>query len=413
MSNVLGIVAEYNPFHNGHLHHLIESKRVTNSEYSIAVMSGNFTQRGEVSIVNKWSKAQMAIENGIDLVIELPTLYAISSAENFASGAIKILDSVGVVDFISFGSECDNISTLDDIANVLVNEPAEYKTLLSHELSSGASFPKARERALMMYLNDVRRFANVLSAPNNILGIEYLKALKRQKSYIQPITIKRNSSNHSDTELPVNSRFASGSAIRNSCQSFDITLLQKFMPEPSYEVLDNNIKNGNIVRDISDFDKVIIYTLRKMTTDEIANLPDVSEGLEFAIKSAAHSCNSVVELLNIVGTKRYTKTRLQRILLYAILGITKRDMQISMSTNPYIRVLGFNDNGRKIISEISNRNSKIELITSVKKFMDKCSNKNLKMMMEKDIWATNVYTLGYEYDSKANLDYTHKLITKN
>lgn len=184
MGNVLGIIAEYNPFHNGHLYHLIESKKITNSDFSIAVMSGNFTQRGDVSIVDKWEKAQMAINNGIDLVLELPTLYAISSAENFASGAIKLLNSLGIVDYLSFGSECNDISILSEVADVLANEPKEYKTLLSHELSRGVSFPKARERALMMYLNDVRRYANILSTPNNILGIEYLKALKKaKKSY--------------------------------------------------------------------------------------------------------------------------------------------------------------------------------------------------------------------------------------
>lgn len=412
MSNVLGIVAEYNPFHNGHLHHLIESKKITNSDYSIAVMSGNFTQRGDVSIVDKWIKAQMAIENGVDLVIELPTLYALSSAENFASGAIKILDSLGIVDYISFSSECANISILDDIANVLAYEPSEYKTLLSHELSRGISFPKAREGALMMYLNDVRRFANVLSTPNNILGIEYLKALKRQKSNIQPVTMKRKGSGYNDGTIPVDSRFASGSAIRNICQStFDISLLQKFMPEHSYNLLEDSIKNGNVVKSISTFDKIIIYSLRKMSTDEIANLPDVAEGLEFAIKSAANKCNSVSELLSIINTKRYTQTRLQRILLYAILGITKKDMEISMNTKPYIRVLGFNDKGRDIFSEISKINKRLDVVTSVKKFMDNCSNKNLKLMMEKDIWATNVYNLAYEYDSIGNLDYTHKLIT--
>ena len=176
MSNVLGIVSEYNPFHNGHLHHLNESKRITHSDYSIAIMTGNFTQRGEVSIISKWSKTKMAIESGVDLVIELPTLYAISSAENFAQGAVKILNSLGIVDYLSFGSECDDISILNDIATVLCAEPEEYKTLLSHELSKGVSYPKAREKALMMYLNNVRRFANVLSSPNNILGIEYLKA---------------------------------------------------------------------------------------------------------------------------------------------------------------------------------------------------------------------------------------------
>ena len=411
MSNVLGIVCEYNPFHNGHLHHLNESKKITHSDYSIAIMTGNFTQRGDVSIIDKWSKTRMAIENGVDLVIELPTLYAISSAENFANGAIKLLDSLKIVDYLSFGSECEDISVLNDIANVLCAEPDEYKTLLSHELSRGVSFPKAREKALMMYLNDVRRFANVLTSPNNILGIEYLKALKRQNSTIEPICVKRQVSGHNDTKISTSSNYASGTAIRNACLSHNIEKLQHVIPESSFKILNENIKKGNFVNSISCFDKEIIYTLRKMSTDEIANLPDVSEGLEFSLKSAANSCNSVVELLSMVDSKRYTKTRIQRILLYAILGITKKDMQISRNIKPYVRVLGFNDKGRGILSEISKRNRKLELVSSVKKFMDKGPNKNLKLMMEKDIWATNVYTLGYEYESKANLDYTEKLIT--
>ena len=411
MGNVLGVIAEYNPFHNGHLHHLNESKNITNSDYCIAIMSGNFTQRGEVSIVDKWEKAKMAIANGVDLVIELPTLYAISSAENFASGAIKILNSLGIVDFISFGSESKDITLLDDIANVLAFEPAQYKTLLSHELSRGESYPKARENAVLMYLNDIRRFANVLSSPNNILGIEYLKALKRLKSDIQPLTLKRKGSNYNDITIPSGSRYASATAIRNLCQSTDdITPIQRFVPEATFDILEENIKRGTFVKDLSIFDKQIIYTLRKMSTDEIANLPDVSEGLEFAFKNAANQCNSVVELLSIINTKRYTKTRLQRILLYALLGITKKDMEISVSTpTPYIRVLGFNDKGQELISQITKQNKKLEIITSVKKFIDKKPNNNMKLLMDKDIWATDVYTLGFEYESKANLDYTHKL----
>ena len=411
MSNVLGIVAEYNPFHNGHLHHLIESQKLTNYDYTIAVMSGSFTQRGDVSIIDKWSRAQMAIENGVDLVIELPTIYAISSAENFASGAIKILDSLGIVDYLSFGSECNDISILSDVTDVLTNEPSEYKSLLAHELSRGVSFPKARERALMMYLNDIRRFNNVLSSPNNILGIEYLKALSNQSSKIQPITIKREGSAYNDDSIPVDSNFASATSIRNICQSHDINILQNFMPENSFYILQDCLENGHLVKNISEFDKLIIFTLRKMSTDEIANLPDVSEGLEFAIKSAVNQCNTTAELLSIINTKRYTQTRLKRIFLYALLGITKKDMQISKTTKPYIRILGFNDKGRELISEISKQNRKLTIISSVKKFMDSNPNKNLKLMLEKDILATNVYTLAYEYDSIGNLDYTHKLIT--
>ena len=411
MSNVLGIIAEYNPFHNGHLYQLNSSKSITNSDYSIAIISGNFTQRGDVAIVDKWTRAQMALENGIDLVIELPTVYAISSAENFASGAVKILDSLGIVNFLSFGSECNDISILSQVTDVLIDEPPEYKTLLSHELDKGVSFPKARERALMMYLNDVRRFASVLSSPNNILGIEYLKALKRQKSPMQPITIQRKDSKYNDDTIPTDSQFASATALRKLCATHHSDILQRFIPEASYNLLSSAMENGNIVKSLSDFDKLIIYTLRKMTTDEIANLPDVSEGLEFAIKSAVNQCNTVSELLSIINTKRYTQTRLQRIFLYAILGITKKDMQLSKVTKPYVRILGFNDKGRELISEISKTNKKLTIISSVKKFMDSNPNKNLKQLLEKDIWATNVYTLGYEYDSIGNLDYTHKLIT--
>lgn len=409
MSKVLGIVAEYNPFHNGHLYHLEKSKKDTNSNYTVAIMSGNFTQRGSTSLIDKWSKAETAIQCGIDLVIELPVLYAISSAENFAEGAIKILDSLKVVDYISFGAETDNIEILNQCADVLYREPKEYKTLLSHELKKGISYPKARENALMMYLNDIRKFANVLSSPNNILGIEYLKALKKLKSNIQPVAISRYEVGYND--LSYTGNIASSTAIRNMIKNNGFNALANLMPAPSYATLVQNIKAGHIVPDISVFEKEIIYTLRKMNTQEIAELPDVSEGLEFAIKNAANSCNSVVEFLNIIKSKRYTTTRLQRILLYALLGITKKDMAISKKVQPYVRVLGLNNKGKFLISEIAKANPKLEIVTSVKRFTDVNSNKNLNLMLDKDIWATNVYTIGYEDDSWNNLDFTKKIVT--
>ncbi len=409
MSKVIGIIAEYNPFHNGHLYHFKESLKVTDSSYSIAIISGNFTQRGSTSLVDKWAKTEMAIKNGIDLVIELPLLYSISSAENFAEGAIKILDSLKIVDYLSFGSESGNLSTLNMIVDVLNKEPKAYKNILSHELSKGLSFPKARENALLMYLNDIRRFSNVLSSPNNILGIEYLKALKKLKSPITPITIERYNAGYHDTTY--NGNVASATAIRNIVKNNGWDILRKVVPENTFSILLENIKVGHIVPDLSVFEKQIIYNLRKMSIQEIAELPDVSEGLENAIKNTANSCNSVVEFLNIIKSKRYTNTRIQRILLYALLGITKKDMTLSKKSTPYIRILGFNDKGKYLISEIAKANPKLEIITSVKKYMDTSNNKNSKYILEKDIWATNVYTIGYEYDSWNNLDYTHKLIT--
>ena len=408
MSKVIGIIAEYNPFHNGHLYHLQKSLQLTHSSYSIAVISGNFTQRGSTSLVDKWAKAEMAIKNGIDLVLELPLLYSISSAENFAEGAIKILDSLKVVDYLSFGSESGDISTLNMVADILYKEPKAYKNILSHELSKGLSFPKARENALLMYLNDIRRFSNVLSSPNNILGIEYLKALKKLKSPMIPVTIERYNTGYHDTAY--NGNVASATAIRNIVKNNGWDILRKVVPENTFSTLLENIKVGHVVPDLSVFERQIIYNLRKMSIQEIAELPDVSEGLENAIKNAANSCNSVVEFLNIIKSKRYTNTRLQRILLYALLGITKKDIALSKKAIPYIRVLGFNNKGKYLISEVARANPKLEIITSVKKYMDSSNNKNSRYMLEKDIWATNVYTIGYEYDSWNNLDYTHKLI---
>ena len=410
MGKVLGIVAEYNPFHNGHLYHLEQSKKLTSSNYTVAVISGNFTQRGSTSLIDKWSRAEMALQSGVDLVIELPLLYAISSAENFADGAIKILDSMKIVDYVSFGSETSNVDVLSQIADILYNEPKEYKSILSNELQKGLSFPKARENALLMYFNDISKYANILSSPNNILGIEYIKSLKKHKSNIQPISIARFESGYNDITYSEN--IASATAIRNIVKNNGFDILKKLLPISNYKILMENIKIGHVIPDLSVFEKQIIYNLRKMSISEIANLPDVSEGLEFSIKKAANSCNSIVEFLDIVKSKRYTSTRLQRILLYSLLDITKKDIELSKKTNPYIRVLGLNNKGKYLLSEIAKANPKLEIITSVKRFMDTNNKKNLKYMLEKDIYATNVYTIGYEYDSLSNLDYTKKLIVK-
>ncbi len=407
MSRVLGIIAEYNPFHNGHLYHIAKSKEESGAQYVVALISGNFVQRGNTSIVNKWAKARMALLNGVDLVIELPTIYSISSAENFAEGAIKILNSLGVVDTVSFGMEAKDISTLNNIANVLYTEPKEYVTMLSHELKKGNSFPKARENALMMYLNDIKKYANVMAGSNNILGIEYLKAMKKTKSTIIPIGIKREKVLYNDKYIV--DEFASATAIRKMLMTKELDDISKVMPRSSYIQLGEELKSGHYVIDISRFEKEIIYTLRKMTVEEIANLPDVSEGLENSIKNAADSCNTLNELINIVKTKRFTQTRIQRILLYGLLGITKKKMETSKKVTPYVRVLGFNNKGKELISEMMRLNPKLNVVTSVKKYIDTVANKNLKEMLETDILATNVYTLGYYSDSYANLDYTRKI----
>ncbi len=411
MSKVLGIIAEYNPFHNGHLHHILESKKVTKSNYTIGIISGNFTQRGSTALIDKWSRAKVALDCGIDLVIELPVVYATSSAENFAEGAIKILNSLKVVDYVSFGSETDDIDTLNMFADILHNEPKEYKQFLADELNKGLSFPKARENALILYLGD-KNIAKkkIISSPNNILGIEYIKALKKFKSSISPIAIPRYEVGHNENGYVAN--IASSTAIRNMIKNNSFNVLQKLLPPESYSVIIKNLNCGHVVPDLSVFEKQIIYNLRQMTAEQIALLPDVSEGLQFSIKKTANSCNSLSEFLNIIKTKRYTSTRIQRILLSSLLGITKKDIAISKKVTPYIRVLGFNDKGKFLLSEISKANPKLPIVTSVKHFIDNNYNKNLRLLLEKDIYATNIYTIGYEYDSWSNLDFTTKIIKK-
>ena len=405
MSRILGIISEYNPFHNGHLYQLEKSKELVNPDYSICIMSGNFVQRGEPSLIDKWSKAEIAVKCGFDMVIELPTVYAISSAENFAQGAIKILQAFGDVT-LSFGSELGNLSILNEFADIFYDEPKEYLTILNHELDKGLSYPKARENAVLFYLNDIRKYSNVLSSPNNILAIEYLKAIKKFKSKILPITIKRIGTEYNSTNI--NGSFASATAIRKLIN--DNKNIKGLLPKPSFEILNSNIKYGKLVNSIKIFEKEIIYTLRKMSVQEIANLQDVSEGLENLIKQAANSCNNLEDLINSIKSKRYTRSRIQRILLYSILNITKKDIQDSYKAKPYIRILGVSQHGRSLLSEVSSNRLKYPVVTSVKKFMDSNNNKTLKNMLEKDILATNIYTLGYEYGSKANLDYTKKLI---
>ena len=239
MSKVLGIIAEYNPFHNGHLLHLEKSKKICDAQYSICVMSGNFVQRGNTSIVNKWVKAEMALKSGVDLVLELPTVYSISSAENFAEGAIKLLNSLKIVDTVSFGSENSDINVLNRISSVLQEESKQYLEFLNSELKKGLSFPKARENAILLYLNN-EKYLNILNQPNNTLAIEYLKALKKYKSHISPISVKREKVFYNSNCIV--DEYASATAIRNMIINEQFNDIKKVVPVSSYNLLMKEIE---------------------------------------------------------------------------------------------------------------------------------------------------------------------------
>lgn len=325
-------------------------------------------------------------------------------------GAVKILNSLGCNTFLSFGSECGDVATLKKFAEILLKEPPEYVTMLNHELAKGLSFPKARENALLLYINDIRNSASVLSGSNNILGIEYLKQIIQTGNNITPITIKRVGSEYNS--LIASNNIASATAIRDML--LNKQSVKHLMPISSYSILKNELGSGRFVLSLAQFEKEIIYKLRMMSIEQIANLPDVSEGLEYKIKEAANTCNDLENLMFMIKSKRYTLTRINRILLYALLDITKLDYTNSQKVIPYTRVLGVSNNGKNLLSELSH-NKKINVITSVKQFMENSKNnsnmKILKSILQKDILATNIYTLEYKTASNANLDYTQKLIT--
>lgn len=394
MSSKLCIISEYNPFHFGHLYHLNESISQTDTDFKVAIISGNFVQRGEPSIINKWEKAKVALSAGFDLVLELPTLYAISSAENFASGSIKIADQIGS-NYISFGTESGDLEKLKKLSSLINKNEKEYITNVKEKIAEGFSYPKSQELVIdKMFGNE---FLGVCK-PNNILGLEYLKSLNAISSNITPITVKRDLDKSSSSDIRA--------LLRTS--GFKIEDLKNSIPDFSYEVLAENIENGNAVLSLKAFEKEIIYILRTIDNEKLKNIPDVPENMLSNLKKIACSTNSLDELITALKNKSITQARIQRILLYILLEITKSDMELSKRITPYVRVLGMSENGKKILSDIS---KDINVITSVKAFEKTCDDSDLLRMLEIDKKATDIYTLAYVKDSIANLDYTTRIQT--
>ena len=393
MEKILTIIAEYNPLHFGHLYQLEKSIKIVNPEYKIAIISGNFVQRGEPSIINKWEKAKIALHYGFDLVIELPTIYAISSAENFSYGAISIANQLGTT-HLSFGSEIGKIDRLNKLLELIENSK-EFDEEVKNNIVKGFSYPKSQELAIEKLFND--DYKNICK-PNNVLGLEYLKSLKKINSssstIIEPITIKRN--------LKYNSSSQIREKIRNNLLDDDS------LPDYCQDIIEENKNNGKIIYSLRNFEKEIIYTIRRLSIEKLSAIPDVSENIIKKIYKAANSCNTIEELIEKIKNKSITQARIQRILLYILLNITKDDMEMSKSETPYVRVLGMNEKGKKLLSKISNGNYNI--ITSFKSYEKRCTNSNLQRLLEIDKFATNVYTLAFEGNSESNLDYTTKLI---
>ncbi|MFV9567404.1 MULTISPECIES: nucleotidyltransferase [Thermoanaerobacter] len=397
---ILGIIVEYNPFHNGHLYHLQTSKELTKCDYTVAVMSGNFVQRGEPAIVDKWKRTMMALKAGVDLVIELPVVYATSTAENFAYGAVKLLDSLKIIDCISFGSEKGELSELIKIAEILLEEPIHYRKALKEYLKTGITFAKARELALKKVTNN-NEIEKILQTSNNILAIEYLKALKKIDSSITPFTIKRRGSLY--TSLELKGEFASASSIRKHIFEKGLEDLEKYIPNFSKEILQSSFEKKQGPVSLEDFSNILIYLLRNHIP--LNHIFDVSEGLENKIYKASYKTNNIEELIKLIKSKRYTESRIKHILTHLLLKIDKQIFEEFDGPN-YIRVLGFNEKGKKVLKEIKKKSS-LPIITKVSQYKSKLSNTK---MFEKDLFATDTYTLAYKNSSIAGLDFIHPLI---
>ena len=396
LSSKLCIISEYNPFHFGHLYHLNESISQTNVDFKVAIISGNFVQRGEPSIINKWEKAKVALSAGFDLVVELPTLYAISSAENFANGSVKIANQIGS-DYISFGTESGDLKKLKNLSSLINKNEKEYITNVKEKIAEGFSYPKSQELVIDEMFGD--EFLGVCK-PNNILGLEYLKSLNAISSKIIPITVKRDFEKSSSSDVRA--------LLRTS--GFKIENLKDKIPDFSYEILAENIDNGNAVLSLKAFEKEIIYILRTIDNEKLKNIPDVPENMLSNLKKIACSTNSLDELITALKNKSITQARIQRILLYILLGITKSDMELSKNITPYVRVLGMSENGKKILSDLP---KDVNVITSVKTFEKNCDDSDLLRMLEIDKRATDIYTLAYSKNSVANLDYTMRIQTNS
>ncbi len=402
----VGIVAEYNPFHNGHLHHIEKSKEITGSENVIAVMSGNFVQRGDIAIMSKYARTKIALLNGVDMVIELPVCFAASSAEFFAKASIAILNGTGIVDSICFGSESGNISELKKISKFLMNESDEYKKALKEGLKQGLSFPSARSIALKNSFTDSE---SLLQSPNNILAVEYLKALQLINSSIAPFTISREIAHYHNKELT--EKISSATAIRNELQRGNINCLKNTVPENSIDIWHSEMALKNTPVFIDELSSIFHYILATKSAEELKDILDMDEGLENRLLRVSSENYLISNIIKALKSKRYAQTKIQRAVIHILLGIKKKEFKELMQSGgpPYIRVLGFKKEKSFLLKEIEEKGT-LPLITNIKKADTLLDEKALNLL-EKEISSTDIYLLARgENSSKLKYEYYEPIV---
>lgn len=374
----VAVICEFNPFHNGHKYLLNEAKKQT-GEPVVAIMSGSFVQRGEPALTDKFSRAEVALKNGADLVVELPAVYSVACAERFAYCGVEIAKSFEDVNYLAFGCENDDVSLLKKIAAAKNND--DVNRCVKEYMSSGDYYPRAFERALRCILGD--ECGDVLKGSNNILALEYLKCISNTK--IKPCAIKRIGVEHNAETT--NENIASASNIRRMLRNGETA--DEFIPERTQEITYLN-----------NYERILLYKLRTMSRKSFSVLPEVTEGLENRIFDAVKKFNSVEEIISAVKTKRYTRSRICRILACALLDITDELQQTPIE---YVRVLGFTDSGADML-----KTCKLNVVTSAAKGMKIGGNTSL--LLNKDVFAADVAALGYNKIVNSHKDYTTRMI---
>ncbi|MGF7145729.1 putative nucleotidyltransferase [Anaerotaenia torta] len=422
---VVGLITEYNPFHNGHKYHIEQARQITGADYVIAVMSGNFVQRGAPAMMDKYSRARMALSNGADLVLELPVCYATGSAEYFARGAISILDKLGIVHTLCFGSECGDITLLAEAARLLSDSPGNLTGQIQAYMKDGLTYPTARQRAMEHILPAAHTIPGyILDSPNNILGIEYMKALLHFSSSITPVTIQRISAHYHDRELSEanaedrtssgNPVISSATAIRDAIQrqsgQASSAAAEVFfsVPRDVADFLRENYRKTYPITE-EDFASIIKYRLRMENSNSLASYLDITPDLAKRIKNSRNLNQSIRSLSQEIKTKNLTLTRINRALLHVLLNIKTAAVRdyMAQGCTPYARVLGVRRNASHLLRSIE-QNGRIPVITKVSAAERVLDETGMRMLSE-DIFASDLYSQAvYEkYGTEIPNEYKH------
>ncbi len=404
--STVGVIVEYNPLHNGHLYHLQQSKKITESDNVVAVMSGHFLQRGEPALADKWARTEMALHAGCDLVLELPVAYSAQPAQWFAYGAVSILEATGVVDSVCFGSESGDLESLESMSTLLAEEPQELAALLADRLKEGLPYPSAFTAAAKTYLQGkgMGGLAFSLEQPNHTLGLHYLISLRKINSSITPYTVRREKSDYGQSDI-TDVQIASATALRKLLlgQTGSLEQLAPYAPASTLEILQREVNAGRAPIHWEHYSRPLYHELFRQDDTQIASYAEVTEGLEYRIRSILPDLPelSVTALLQGLKTKRYTRTKLQRTLLRILLGHRKEMLTTQRLANgvEYIRVLGFNERGQRLLHDMRDK-ATVPVITS--------AAKGNWPYLALDARATAVYSLAFRNsDSAAAMrDYT-------